>query len=197
MYVIAIIGQKGGTGKTMVAIALATQAAKAGFVVMLIDIDPQAKAANWKDRRKADDMVVEAIPAARLAQKLEAARNSGAEIVIIDSPGKNDSALMAAARAADLVLIPSQRHLVSLETLAAVRDLLNGAGNPQAFVLYNEIHPSATGSIADLKAGKTWEQAWTDCANTFYNEELTEGSKIAMSFLEAVGKIVSTVQGII
>ena len=152
MYVIAIIGQKGGTGKTMVAIALATQAAKAGFVVMLIDIDPQANAANWKDRRKADDMVVEAIPAARLAQKLEAARNSGAEIVIIDSPGKNDSALIAAARAADLVLIPSHRHLFAIETLAAVRDLLNGAGNPQAFVLYNEIHPSATASIADLKA---------------------------------------------
>jgi hypothetical protein len=54
---------------------------------------------------------------------------------------------------ADLVLIPSHRHLVSIETLAAVRDLLNGAGNPPAFVVYNEIHPSATASIVDLKAG--------------------------------------------
>jgi chromosome partitioning protein len=153
MYTIAIIGEKGGTGKTTVAISLAVQAVKAGLVVVLIDIDPQANAANWKDRRKADDMVVLATPAARLPQTVEAARKNGAELVIIDSPGKNDSALIAAARAADLVLIPSHRHLVSIETLAAVRDLLNGAGNPPAFVVYNEIHPSATGSIADLKAG--------------------------------------------
>lgn len=153
MYVIAIIGQKGGTGKTTVAVALAAQAAKSGQTVALIDTDQQANAANWKDRRKADDMAVLAVPAARLPQTLEAARKSGADFAIIDSPGKNDSALIAAARAADLVLIPSHERLFAIETLATVRDLLHGAGNPPAFVLYNAIDPSATTSIADLKAG--------------------------------------------
>ena len=152
MYVIAIIGQKGGTGKTTVAISLAVQAAKAGQAVMVIDVDPQANAANWKDRRAADDMVVLAAPAARLAPTLETARKSGADLSIIDTPGKNDSAAVAAARASDIVLIPCRGHLFDMETLAAARDLLHGAGNPPAFVLFNGIHPSATRIAAELKA---------------------------------------------
>lgn len=152
MYVIAIIGQKGGTGKTTVAVALAVQAAKVGQTVIVIDTDPQANAANWKDRRKADDMVVLATPAARLAPTLEAARKSGADLAIIDTPGKNDSAAVAAARASDIVFIPCRGHLFDMETLTAVRDLLHGAGNPPAFVLFNGIYPAATKSATDLKA---------------------------------------------
>ncbi len=50
--------------------------------------------------------------------------------------------------------------------------------------------------VTDLKAGKDWETALTDCYNTFYNEEITEAKKIAMAVLEAVGKVVNTVHSI-
>jgi cellulose biosynthesis protein BcsQ len=62
MFTISLIGQKGGTGKTTTAVELAVTAANAGETVAVIDLDPQANAANWKDRRAADNPYVVATP---------------------------------------------------------------------------------------------------------------------------------------
>ena len=47
MDVIAIIAQKGGTGKTTLALSMAVAAQRAGRTVAIIDLDPQASASNW------------------------------------------------------------------------------------------------------------------------------------------------------
>ena len=51
MYTLALIAQKGGTGKTTLAINLSVAAEAAGWRVALVDLDPQASAAGWGDHR--------------------------------------------------------------------------------------------------------------------------------------------------
>lgn len=149
--VIAIVGQKGGTGKTTTAIGLAVAASKAGRAAVIIDLDPQANAANWKDRRKAENPAVVSAPPSRLKQTLETARTHGADFILIDTPGKSDTAAIEAARNADLVLVPAAPHIFHLETLSSLRDLLGVAGNKPAFVVLNTMHPQATKQAEDAK----------------------------------------------
>jgi chromosome partitioning protein len=152
MFVIAIVGQKGGTGKTTASLCLAVSAAKAGQAAVIIDLDPQANAANWKDRRTGENPAVIAAPVSRLKQTLQTAQSYGAEFVVIDTPGKSDSAAVEAARAAHLVLVPVRPQIFDLETLPGVRDLLRVAGDAPAYVVLNGLHPQAKKQADDAKA---------------------------------------------
>ena len=151
MITISILGQKGGTGKTTVALGLAVAAFRAGKVVAVVDLDPQASAANWKDRRADDSPAVVSAQSSRLKQTLAAAEEMGAEIIIIDTAGRSDDSALNAARHADLVLIPTRTNIVELEALPAAADILRLAGNPPAFVVLNGIHPTATRQASEAR----------------------------------------------
>jgi chromosome partitioning protein len=147
MFVVSLVGQKGGTGKTTISVGLAVAAAQAGYTVAVIDLDPQATAANWKDRRTEQNPVVVSAQAGRLKQALEGARAAEADFVIIDSAGRYDDSGIAAARASDLILSPTRTSIVELETLPSVSELLRMiGGNDRAFVVLNGLHPSAGAS---------------------------------------------------
>ena len=138
MKTLAVISQKGGSGKTTTALGLAVEGAATGRRVAVIDLDPQATAAKWGDRRTpTDSLAVVSCQAARLRQVLDAAAAQGVELAIIDTPGKSSDAAIAAAKAADRVLVPIQPHLFDIETLESVGEILSLAGKPPAAVVVN------------------------------------------------------------
>ena len=64
MQTLAMIAQKGGTGKTTLALSLAVAAENAGRSVLVVDLDPQASACKWSDRRSGEaPLVIDAQPA--------------------------------------------------------------------------------------------------------------------------------------
>ena len=130
MRTIALISQKGGAGKTTLAIALAVTAERAGLTSVLVDLDPQASAAQWSDLRQAKTPVVTCTPAARLTSVLTAARDAGADIAILDTAPHAAEATLAAARASDFVLIPCRPATADLVAIEASIDLIRIADTP-------------------------------------------------------------------
>jgi chromosome partitioning protein len=71
-----------------------------------VDLDPQASAARWKDRRADENPAVVSAQAPRLKQAMETAKFGGVDFVFIDTAGRKDDSALNAARCSDLVLIP-------------------------------------------------------------------------------------------
>jgi len=148
MPTIAIISQKGGAGKTTLAIHLAAAAQDAGTIALIVDTDPQATASQWAAWRQDKPPEVIDSPPPRLAVKIRQAREQGAQWIVIDTPPHADSAARAAVEVADLVLIPcrpSAFDLSAIETTAKLVQLLRKpayvvfvAGPPNAFRVYQE-----------------------------------------------------------
>ena len=150
MPTIAIVSQKGGSGKTTLAVHLATRAAQAKHESCVVDTDPQATAAAWSDWRGDFLPLVVTSPPARLGRTIESAKKNGVDFVVIDTPPHADAAAREAIKAADLVLVPSKPRAFDLHALEPIADLVSYAKKP-AFVVLNSVPAGATVLTADAK----------------------------------------------
>ena len=146
MLIVAVISQKGGAGKTTLATNLAVAAELAGQSTLVVDLDSQASATSWADSREADTPVVVSAQGARLEEVLATARDHGAALCLIDTAPHAESPALAAARAADIVLIPCRASAYDIRAVAASKDIAELARTPAAAVL-SGIPP--LGALAD------------------------------------------------
>jgi chromosome partitioning protein len=149
MRVVAIISEKGGAGKTTITVHLAVAAKLAGLDVAIIDLDPQASAADWGDRRGGEPEAV-AIPPARLDKLLTDLRANQANLVLIDTGRDSNNAGYIAAQAADLILIPLQGGGFDFQALARTLDLCRVSGK-RPWLLLNGLRPGANRAAADAR----------------------------------------------
>ncbi len=141
MRTVAFVTQKGGSGKSTLATSLAVAAMQAGERVYMIDMDPQASLISWAKLRDQEEPFVQAVTAGRLASALAAIEESGYTLTIIDTPGVEGPASIAAMKLADLNIIPARPNAFDLWASETTRKALRAHRADYVFVL-NQCPPA-------------------------------------------------------
>jgi len=136
MKVIAVISQKGGTGKTTLSGHFAVQAERVGMgPVALVDADPQGSLSQWWNARAADTPALVQTNIGNLSDDLDRLREAGFELVIIDTPPAITWTIIEVIKVADMVVIPVRPSPHDLGAAGATIDLVEDQGKPMVFVI--------------------------------------------------------------
>src|SRR5438105_6903264 len=101
MHSIAFLSQKGGSGKTTLAVHIAVAAGSNKERVILIDTDPQGSASIWSDARSAVEPSVIKATAAGTRSLMEEAQTHGSTLAVIDTAPHTISGIDIIAAAVD------------------------------------------------------------------------------------------------
>ena len=130
MKIIAVLNEKGGTGKSTVATNLATALHRKGKSVVLLDCDPQGTARDWRDASPEGADLPPVLGVDRPQMLASSLHGIKADLVIIDSPAKAEAmsaAIVRASHVALLVIQPSGADLwasgAAVKLIQAKRDI--------------------------------------------------------------------------
>jgi chromosome partitioning protein len=151
MKTLALLSQKGGSGKSTIAVHLAVIAQAAGLRTVLVDLDPQRSAAGWWDTRAASTPeLVETTPDG-LRAVLDAAKADGVGLCVVDTRPSAGADTTTAAALADMVLIPTRPSIFDLRAIGATVDIVAKAKAP-AFIVLNTVPAPRGAGLAAVTA---------------------------------------------
>lgn len=134
MRVVGVFSQKGGSGKSTIAVHIAVMAAR-GHRVLLVDADPQGTVTTWgASRTRPDPMVVHADPT-NLGEILESARAERFDLVLVDCPPHAVAGTAALLRHVNHVVTPVQPTMPDITATQRTLALVAAARKPISFVI--------------------------------------------------------------
>jgi chromosome partitioning protein len=132
---LAVLSQKGGTGKTTLAVHLAVAAWASQRRVLIADLDPQRSASEWRKTRAGPGPgLIESKPGALFVAQ-QASERAGVNLMVLDTRPAADSDTAEAIRCADLCLIVLRPSFFDLKATARMVDMTRAMGKTAAFVL--------------------------------------------------------------
>lgn len=147
MQTVAILNEKGGSGKTTIATNLAAAWHRDGRDVLLLDADPQLTALDWSDTADGDGVPTVQLGESNLERDLPRVGQSF-ELVVIDGAPRMGSLTASAVRASDFVLIPVQPSAADIWSAETVLEVCETHGTPAAFALSRAIVGTKEAGIA-------------------------------------------------
>lgn len=157
--IIAVLNQKGGSGKTTIATNLAHALALGGVRVLLVDSDPQGSARDWNEANGGQVLPVVGLDRETLPTDLKAI-SGGYDFVVVDGAPQVARLAAAAVKVADLVLIPVQPSPYDIWAAADLVEVVKARqeitdGKPvAAFVISRSIrNTKLSGEVTEALAG--------------------------------------------
>ncbi|MHB1765844.1 MAG: ParA family partition ATPase [Leptospirales bacterium] len=135
MKKIAFLSQKGGSGKTTLAVHTAVAAHEAGERVVVVDTDPQKSATIWGETRSQAAPIVATAATAELLHVLDVAKRERMTLAIVDTAPHAAPDATRIVRAVDLVVIPCRPTAFDIAAIGSAVDIVKAAGVPAVFVL--------------------------------------------------------------